>query len=64
MLYSGRATDACPTSTATEIDAFVPDAGPEYPGERIDMRACLGANAGPADRAGVRAMLASLCIRP
>ncbi len=63
-LYSGPATDTCPAGTATEIDAFVPAAGQLYPGERIDMHACLGASAAPADRAGVLGMLASLRIRP
>ncbi len=62
-LYSGPATSSCPPGTRSEIDAFVHAAGPAYPGERIDMDACFGANVAQADRARVRAMLASLRIR-
>jgi hypothetical protein len=62
-LYSGRATDACPAHTDTEVDAFIRASGPNYPGERIDMRACLGANVTQADRSRVTAMLYSLRIR-
>lgn len=67
---SGPANDSCPAGTARQIAALVRipthTYGPSHylPGGRIDMVACLGANASHADSSAIRSMMRSLRIRP
>lgn len=51
---------SCPPGAAFEIDAYVQQSRTGYPGNRLDMTACLGAYAPPSTRQAVMRMLRSL----
>jgi hypothetical protein len=51
---------SCPTGTTLEIDAYIQQSRTGYPGDRLDMRACLGAHAPATTRHAVMRMLHSL----
>jgi hypothetical protein len=50
----------CPDGAAYGIHAYVQQSRAGYPGERLDMTACLGAQAPPVTRRAVMRMLHSL----
>ena len=62
-IVRGPAT-ACPAGAASEIDAYVQRSRTDYPGNRLDMTACLGAHAPAATGRAVMRMLRSLRFGP
>jgi hypothetical protein len=61
-VWNGPATSSCPGGAATEMDAEVREAAHSYPGERFDLRACLGPEATPQTRATLTHSLKTLHI--